>query len=526
MIPSLEKRLKKFNTQPIIQSLTGIRRGFEKECLRVDQEGMLAKTRHPEKLGSSLTHPMITTDYSEALLEFITPPTSDIADLFQTLQELHCYTYATLNNEYLWSASMPCRLPPENEIPIAYYGTSNIGRLKHIYRVGLGHRYGRCMQTIAGIHYNFSFSDDFWARYAPLINPTLSGSAEDKSQFVSEQYLGLIRNALRFSWILPLLFGASPAVCGSFLKKNNIQLQAMNEHTLFLPSATSLRLSDLGYHNKTKPKVEISYNSFRQFIKTMQDAVHTPDPEFARLGVKKDGEYQQLSDSIFQTEAEHYSLFRPKRVSQPNERTLQALNRSGIEYIEIRALDLDPFVPLGVEPKTVYILDTFLLLCLLLDSPPITPEENERIQYNHAQVVHRGRDDTLKLRTEDNEERLCIDWANEIISSLAAVAELLDTAYASQTYTRSVQSARQSIAQLDTLASAKMLAEMQYNKETYFEFVDRWSRLHQQHFEKTPFSTDRLSFYRNLAKESWVAQQAIEQSDTLSFDEFVKNFLV
>lgn len=526
MTPTLEKRLKALDNESIIQSLTDIKRGFEKECLRVNQEGVLATTKHPEKLGSSLTHPMITTDYSEALLEFITHPTNNMTELFHTLQELHCFTYANLDNEYLWSASMPCRLPSENEIPIAYYGTSNLGRLKHIYRIGLGHRYGRCMQTIAGIHYNFSFSTHFWKQYAHRIHAIdVDTNTTQFSDFVSEHYLGLIRNALRFSWILPFLFGASPAICGSFLKKQSIQLQTMSKGTLFLPYATSLRLSDLGYHNKIKQKVEISYNSFAEYMQTMQQAIHTSDPAFTQLGIQRAGEYQQLSDSIFQIEAEHYSLFRPKRVSNQGERTLHALNRAGIEYIEIRAFDINPFIPLGIEPTTIQVLDAFLILCLLLDSPPITSEENQRIQYNHTQVVHNGRDPQLKLRTGDQQKRSCAEWADEILSSVNRIAAMLDSAYTSQAYTRSVQSIRETVFDLNTLPSAKMLTEMQRNGESYFEFVNRWSLLHQHYFKQLPFASERFSFYNNLAQESWKTTRKMEQSDTIPFEKFLKDFL-
>src|SRR5690606_26674931 len=139
--------------------LTTIQRGIEKESLRVDAEGRLALTPHPETLGSALTHSQITTDYSEALLELITQPRASVEALLQELEETHRFVARNLGDEIMWNQSMPPKLPPEEDIPIGWYGTSNSGMLKHVYRRGLAHRYGKAMQCIAGIHYNFSIPD-------------------------------------------------------------------------------------------------------------------------------------------------------------------------------------------------------------------------------------------------------------------------------------------------------------------------------------------------------------------------------
>ncbi|MEC8427996.1 MAG: glutamate--cysteine ligase, partial [Pseudomonadota bacterium] len=145
------------------EHLTRVFKGLEKESLRVSPDGQLSQNDHPRALGSALTHRNITTDYSEALLEFITEPTEDTEALLQQLDDIQRYTYKNLpEGETLWVASMPCMLTADEDIPVARYGDSNVGKMKTVYRLGLGERYGRTMQTIAGVHYNFSLGDEVW----------------------------------------------------------------------------------------------------------------------------------------------------------------------------------------------------------------------------------------------------------------------------------------------------------------------------------------------------------------------------
>ena len=144
--------------------------GLEKETLRVSQKGGLAQTPHPIRLGSALTHPYITTDYSEALLEMVTPPSNDINSALQFLRDMQHFIYNQLDNELLWATSMPCVVAGETSIPLAQYGSSNAGLMKTVYRRGLGHRYGRVMQVIAGVHFNFSFSEKFWPLFLDVEN--------------------------------------------------------------------------------------------------------------------------------------------------------------------------------------------------------------------------------------------------------------------------------------------------------------------------------------------------------------------
>ncbi|WP_303854611.1 fatty acid cis/trans isomerase, partial [Salinicola salarius] len=176
---------------PAQKGLLGrLRRGIEKEGLRVDAEGSIVQTAHPHGLGSKLTHPHITTDYSEALLEYITPVYCRPADALSFLGDLVRFTYRQLDGEWIWPASMPARLQGNDSIPIADYGTSNIGTMKHVYRKGLDARYGRIMQSIAGIHYNVSLPDDIW----PLLQKLEGRQDESLQGYRSTRYFDLIRN--------------------------------------------------------------------------------------------------------------------------------------------------------------------------------------------------------------------------------------------------------------------------------------------------------------------------------------------
>ena len=193
MPDSVHARLARLAEEADINLLRDARFGLEKESLRVSVTGGMAQTPHPRALGSALTHPDITTDYSEALIEFITPPVPSVADALDYLADLQAYVYRRLEDEILWATSMPCVLSGDHKIPVATYGSSNAGRMKHLYRVGLGHRYGRVMQVIAGVHFNWSFAEALWPAYRQIEGQTC-GSRE----FRDQRYMAQVRNLQRF----------------------------------------------------------------------------------------------------------------------------------------------------------------------------------------------------------------------------------------------------------------------------------------------------------------------------------------
>ncbi len=367
------------------QVLQGGRKGVEKESLRVRPDGQLAQTAHPRALGSALTNEHITTDFSESLIELVTPPFVHSWELLQYLLDLHQFIYGHLDDELLWATSMPGIIDSDASIPIAQFGKSNVAQMKSIYRRGLGMRYGRMMQAISGVHFNYSFPAGFWAAYQEL-----RGSRERGQAFISSGYFELLRNYHRYGWLVLYLFGVSPVVSRSFLAGREVKLRELTRDTLYEPYATSLRMSDIGYRNRNQAGLVVSGNSLEEYVRDLTRAISTPHPAYEAMGVKVDGEYRQLNANILQIENEYYSFIRPKRVADSGERPTRALQRAGVEYVEVRALDVSAFDPVGVNQSKMRFLEAFLALCVLKDSPPISESEQALLDDNHVIVARRG----------------------------------------------------------------------------------------------------------------------------------------
>jgi glutamate--cysteine ligase len=494
-------------------------RGIERETLRVDQHGHLARTPHPVALGSALTNPQITTDYAEALVEFITPAEHDIGLTLNKLDAIHRFAYSRLGDEMLWSESMPCELPSEEDIQIANYGKSHIGMLKHVYRRGLALRYGKAMQCIAGIHYNYSLPEKLWQLLS--VN---DGIVEERRNalrdFQSESYIALIRNFRRYSWLLMYLFGASPALSTSFLRNRQHKLEKLSDDTLFLPYATSLRMSDLGYQNDAQSGLTPHENSLESYVTTLMDAVNRPYPPYQTLGTKSNGEWIQLSTNVLQIENEYYSTIRPKRVIRTGERPIQALCKRGVQYIEVRCLDVDPFEPVGISVETGRFLDAFLLFCALDESPLITMVESAVHASNFARTVKEGRRPGLTL-TRAGEEVELQAWANELIERIRPVAELLDNQHnEGGVHAASLAAQQAKIADPALTPSARVLEEVRALGSSA-AFGLRQSQLHAAWFREDPLMPAEESMFVELAAASLAEQAVIEQSDSGSFDDFV-----
>lgn len=501
---------------PQASVLAGMRRGLEKESLRVQPDGHLAQTPHAPAFGSALTHPWITTDYSEALLELITPATGSIAETLGFLDDLHRFIYGHLGDEQLWVNSMPCILGDDDSIPLAQYGASNIGRMKTLYRRGLGVRYGRRMQTIAGIHYNLSFPDGFWRAWQAQC-----GDRQSLADFRSEKYFGLVRNFQRHSWLLLYLLGASPAVCGSFLRGREHRLQTCGRGTLFLPLATSLRMSSLGYQNTVQSDLKVSYNGLGEYVRDLSHAIRTPYAPFEQIGLKDaQGEYQQISTNILQIENEYYGLIRPKRTTERGERPTTALSRRGVEYVELRCVDLNPFSPVGIDATSAHFLEVFALHCLLSDSPPFTGLEYAALPVNQQHMVERGRDPELRLEVR-GESRLFGEQAERLLDELALLAPVLDDAHGTKAYSQAIAQESRKLFDPALTYSAIIVRELRDNDCSFFEFAQRMAREHGAHFRGRPLQGDQAERFADMAAVSHREQAAIEAADTLAFPEFL-----
>ena len=486
--------------------LRGMRRGVEKESLRALPDGGLALTPHPAALGSALTHPHITTDFSESQLEFVTgvhPTAQACAD---ELTEIHQFSYRALQDlgdEMLWVSSMPCGLPTDETIPIGRYGSSNVGRAKSVYRMGLGHRYGRRMQTISGIHYNWSMPG-----------------------ITTEEYFGLIRNFRRESFLLLYLFGASPALCSSFVAGRDHELQTLKSHTLHMPHGTSLRMGRLGYQSDAQSTLSVSYNNLERYAASLQEALTNPYPAYEAVGIRNPGgDYNQLATSLLQIENEFYGTIRPKRVIFSGERPLHALRERGVEYVEVRCMDLDPFEPVGINASTMQFIDMFLLHCLLSDSPPDTESEIAALARNQQLVAARGREPGLRLERGAAAVTLT-EWGGEILDALAPVAARLDALHGGTGYCDALAAASAVLRDPDTSPSARVLAAMARDFDSsYVAFTRAQSVQTRNALLALPFAAESQARFGDESKASVDAQKRIEAGDSLPFEMYRQQYI-
>lgn len=517
MDPQLAKRLQALDQPQHHGLLRHIRRGIEKESLRITDDGRLSRRNHPEALGSALTHPHITTDYSEALLEFITAPDTELNNTLAELEDIHRFTYRAIGDEILWASSMPCILESNDDIPIAQYGSSNVGRMKHVYRVGLGHRYGRLMQTIAGIHYNFSLDDDFWEwLQAECADDT------DLQTFKTSQYFALIRNFHRYSWLLVYLFGASPAVCSCFVNDNDDHgLEPFTRGTLYAPYATCLRMGDLGYQSNAQAGIDIPYNTLEDYVDALHQAIVTPHPDYERIGVKSDEGWLQLSSSLLQIENEFYTTIRPKRVAQSGESPRHALSNRGVEYIEVRCLDIDPFEPTGIAPMTARFLDTFLILCLLRESPLSDTDARQRSRENLHRAVMRGREPGLQLLGADGQPESLQASARSLLTQMESICQILDASRGGTDYQDSLQLQRRKVDDPEQTPSARVIRELEQRDIAYFRLAMDYSLRHRAELLAHPPTESAQRMLSQQSRESLQRQAQIEQSDSLSFEDYI-----
>ena len=525
MYQRLEQRLRALDTQNLTPYLRGSATGLEKESLRVTPQSRLAHTPHPRVLGSALTHPWITTDYSEALLELITPPQPSSEDALDFLLSIEAFVYQQLHDELLWTTSMPCVLAGEDDIPIAEYGHSNAGRMKHIYRQGLAWRYGKTMQVIAGVHFNYSIAEDFW----PIWQKELQETHKSARNFTNEQYMNITRNLLRYGWLILYLFGSSPAVCRSFLSGRTppATMQEFDHHTLYEPFGTSLRMGNVGYNNRKEKDtgVNIGYNSLEEYIAGLSKAINTSWPPYEEIGIKVNNEYRQLNTNILQIENEYYSSVRPKQPLEGFEKPSLALSQRGIRYLELRSIDINAFHPAGLTRLQLAFLEVFMHFCLFQDSPPLSSSDMLQISQNQALVAHQGRKPGLLLGRSQESIDICV-WAGELLNNMAGVAQLLDQSRGAKhnLYREALANQQELVCHQDLTPSARMLEEMRENKESFFCFAHRKSLEHREYFLQQHIPAALQHTFEQMAKTSLEKQQVIEKADHMSLDQFLERY--
>jgi len=536
----LSNRLREIEENKLHAILKDSLTGLEKESLRVGNDGHISQKPHPAILGSALKNPWITTDYAESLLELITPPCDRAYKSLDFLLDIETFVYQQLDEELLWTTSMPCVIRGESDIQIAQYGDSNAGKMKSVYRQGLAERYGKLMQVIAGVHFNYSVSDSFWESYQKLSSaPSLStaptsSKTTDQQAFINKNYMAMTRNIQRYGWLIPYLFGTSPAICKSFLSgiPKPESMEVFNQNTCYEPWGTSLRLGDIGYTNRKEDKrgIKANYNTLDNYIASLRCAINTPHPDYEKIGIKDGDDYLQLNTNILQIENEYYSSVRPKQILEGFEKPTDALEQRGIRYVELRSVDINAFHPAGLTHQQLYFLELFMLFCLLQESPEIDADEAVEIDRNQNTVAHQGRKPGLKLR-RFGESITLKDWSNELLDQMSPLAEILNKAHSTtdkqNCYEFAIQTQQELINHSELTPSAKVLDDiMKTNGDgSYYDFASRKSKEHRDYFLQRKLSAEKQQQFELAAIESIKQQKELEATaENLDFDTFLQRY--
>ena len=443
--------------------------GLEREALRVTADGRLAMTPHPAAFGAKLGNPRITVDFSESQLEMITSPEPSVEQALQALVAIRRDAEDVLADvgERLWPFSMPPALPADEEIPIARFDDTAEGRQRELYRVGLANRYGRRMQMISGVHLSFSFHEALLGVLGQADGGRTAGKAGSR-EFADAAYFRTARNFLRNRWLLVYLTGASPAVDATFNPALERQLKTIraccpgccdfvDDYQRF---ATSLRVSRFGYADTAFRRMPVSFNRRVEYVRDLRALLQTRSERFARLGLRRGGQAVQLNDRVLQRDSEFYAAIRLKGRIHPGDSHLDAIERNGVHYAEVRILDINPFAIGSVDETALRFLQVLLLDALLAGDEPLWATEWERLQENHQRVALSGRRPGLRLRTADGEVPMRLVAAT-ILTRLRLLAELMDRGLDQPRFGAAVEDAWESLDDPSRLPSSRMQRAME-----------------------------------------------------------------
>lgn len=452
MNSSLTEMIRLFTKDEGRRLLKGGNFGLELESQRVTADGKLALTPHPEVFGDKSVHPTITTDFSESQIEMITPVFRSPEEALESLGSIRREVVQGIGGELLWPLSMPPRLPAEEMIPIARFPGTEEGKRKEAYRNGLALRYGKKMQMISGIHYNFSFSDEMIG----FLHSRL-GQGKERRAFADELYFSLARNFLRHRWLLIYLFGASPVCDPTYdpvIRKELAVIQqccpCCKDHMEdYIRYATSLRVSRFGYANPAQGKFTVFYNNLDEYAKKLEKMTGT---------------------AVLQSESEFYSSIRLKQNAAKGETQLDAMKKRGVKYVEVRILDLDPFEASGTSLRQLRFLQVFLLYCALEGSRRLNDGELADVNSNHHMTALFGRKTDLLLNDGNGEKIRLKELGAGIFELLRAVAALMDGQDGDGEYLGCVEQEARKLNDFALLPSSKIIREIQKNRESFLSF--------------------------------------------------------
>jgi len=301
-------------------------------------------------------------------------------------------------------------------------------------------------------------------------------------------------------------------------------LKEFDADTLYLPWATSLRMSDLGYQNKAQSDLQLCYNDLETFLQRMHTAVTTPWPAYERQGTHQNGEWIQLNTNVLQIENEYYSSIRPKRSTNRGERPATALAERGVEYIGVRCLDIDPWSPVGIRAETCRFLDTFLLFCATEESPFFPNNGHCPISTgNFNTVVREGRKPGLILQ-RDKQDISLSDWGEELMERLRPYANALDQAAGHKRHAAALEHQLEKVRNVELTPSARLLHALREHNSSLHAYTLKISRELHETLVSGPMAPELLQRYRDEAAASIQEQRDLEAADTESFDEYVAKF--
>ncbi len=497
------------------ESETLPRVGFEREGLRIENSS-ISQNHHPKSLGSALCNKYITTDFSEAQLELVTPPYENKNKAMQFLDDIHHFVSNKIDDQIIWPFSMPLGIDSEEQIAIASYGDSNLARFKKIYRNGLFNRYGKMMQTISGVHYNYSVPDTIWE------NELFSSIDSDSKEIRSSAYFNMLRNIFRLNWLILYLFGASPALNKKLLNDDSKAFKKLDKETFYMPYSTSLRMSEYGYQNEDRKNLEISINSMEQYILDLQKATTTKHEDFTKIKSIDPDNQAQINGNILQIDDEYYAIARAKSKDISIKPTTFKLKKTGVDFIELRSLDIDPFSRTGISEEAIFFLELLLTYCFIEEAKPFTPDEIKNNNYNHSLVAKEGRNPNIKL-SRDGQPIGLIQWGKEIIDDLYPIADALDCKRGK--YSSAVESAKDKLNNPNLTLSAKMLDLLNSENISILELGMNIGNANKDYYLKNNKSKNKSwSLLSKEAKESVIRQDLLEKSDNLSFGDYLESY--
>jgi glutamate--cysteine ligase len=284
-------------------------------------------------------------------------------------------------------------------------------------------------------------------------------------------------------------------------------------------------MGDLGYQSNAQKSLVVNYNDLKSYLKTLCTAINKPYSRYQKLGLlDASGQQQQLNTSLLQIENEFYSAIRPKRTANTGETALTALFNRGVEYIEVRCVDINPFEPLGLSRNQAMFLDTFLWHCILQPSPPSTEHEYRAIQENQARTVNDGRDPELRLIQNGGEVKLR-DWGRTLLATMVPVAEMLDATCGGVGYVQALDEQKQLLDNAELTPSGRILTAMREHNLSFQEFALALSKRNNEQIANSPRCESTMGHYQTMAKDSWQAQNQLEADQAKqTFEEFLQQY--